>query len=282
MVKIKNCILCFSDLLKFSHKIIFSYKNYYYDICLNCNFVFQNPWPSIKIEKIYNSYQYWNYGGEASYKSYQLSRSEEATKRYKKITKYFNTNGSVLEIGCANGIFLTDFKKNGWTCMGIDPSKEMIEFGIQNYGLNLKCKKIEDLNNTTNLFDLIYMWGVDGNFYDFKKAYKKIRASLKKGGIYSFSYQDFKHPINRIFKSHKKHHHILYHFSKKSIYYLMNNLGFEILEHKLTFQKTKLSHIANVLRLGSALKSLRSVLKLKDFSITIPAISYNFVIAKKT
>jgi hypothetical protein len=89
MVKIKNCILCFSDLLKFSHKIIFSYKNYYYDICLNCNFVFQNPWPSIKIEKIYNSYQYWNYGGEASYKSYQLSRSEEATKRYKKNNKIF-------------------------------------------------------------------------------------------------------------------------------------------------------------------------------------------------
>jgi hypothetical protein len=119
------------------------------------------------------------------------------------------------------------------------------------------------------------MWGVDGNFYDFKKSYKNIRASLKKSGIYSFSYQDFKHPINRIFTLHKKHHHILYHFSKKSIYYLMKNLGFKILEHKLIFQNTKLSHIAKVLRLGSLFKSI-------DFSITVPTISYNLVIARKT
>jgi SAM-dependent methyltransferase len=274
-MKVRNCFLCFSDLLKFHHNIIFKKKNYLYDICLNCNFVFQNPWPSRKIEKIYNSYEYWNYGHKASYKSYQLSRSEEAKKRYIELSKYFNKNGSVLEIGCANGIFLTEFKKNKWTCMGIDPAKEMIEFGIKNYGLNLKCKKIEDLNNKANLFDLIYMWGVDGNFYDFKKAYKKIQVSLKKGGIYAYTYQDFKHPINRIFKSHKKHHHILYHFSKKSIFYLLKNLGFEILEHKLIFQKTKLSHIAKVLRLGS-------LFKLLDFSITVPAISYNLVIAKKT
>ena len=82
MLKVKNCILCFSDLLKFHHTNNFFKKNYLYDICLNCNFVFQNPWPSRKIEKIYNSYEYWNYGDKVSYKSYQLSRSEEVKKRY--------------------------------------------------------------------------------------------------------------------------------------------------------------------------------------------------------
>lgn len=273
-MKKKFCILCRSSRLKFHHKIIFLKKSYHYDFCLNCNFTFQNPWPQREVEKIYNTHEYWNYGGQNSYGSYQSSRSNEAKKRYIKLKKYFPYNGSVLEIGCANGIFLSEFKKNGWTCIGVDPARQMIKFGIKKYGLNLKCQKIEDSKIKRNSFNLIYMWGTDGNFFNFKKSFNIIKKVLKKGGIYSFSYQDFKHPINRIFKQHKKHHHILYHFSKKSIYYLMKNLGFKILEHELIWQNSKLSHIARVLGLNSLLKSM-------DLSITFPTISYNLVIAKK-
>ena len=65
---------------------------------------------------------------------------------------------------------------------------------------------------------------------------------------------------------------MLYNFSKKSIYYLMDTLDFEIIEHSLTWQKTRFSHIKKVL--GLKTDGI-------DFNITVPAFSYNFVVARK-
>ena len=55
----------------------------------------------------------------SSYAGYQNNRFIEAKKRYEKLIKYFDKEGSVLEIGCANGIFLNEFSKNGWECIGV-------------------------------------------------------------------------------------------------------------------------------------------------------------------
>ena len=284
-MKTDHCLLCNSILLKSSHQIKYLNNNYFYDFCLDCQFTFQNPWPPMEIEKIYNDPKYWNssdvyndsnnseFSDESSYKAYQRKRGGEAQKRYEKLKKYLPSKGSVLEIGCANGIFLSEWKKNGWNCLGVDPAKEMIEYGIENYGLDLKCSKWEDLNTEKRQFDCITMWGTDGNFYDFKAGFNKINNSLKDNGIFAFTYQDFKHPIRKVFKQIKKNcFHVLYNFSNKSIYYLMDNLDFEIIEHSLTWQKTRFSHIKKILGLKT-----NGI----DFNITVPAISYNLVVARK-
>ena len=59
-MKTASCILCGSSDLKNSHHIEFENKKYLYDFCNDCNFTFQNPWPSIEIESIYNDEKYWN------------------------------------------------------------------------------------------------------------------------------------------------------------------------------------------------------------------------------
>jgi len=283
-IKTDQCLLCNSTSLKPSHQIKYLDKIYFYDFCLDCQFTFQNPWPSIEIEQIYNDPKYWNstdvYNVEKylekkhanSYSAYQNDRTKEAKKRYNVLQKYFSSQGSVLEIGCANGIFLNEWKKNGWDCLGVDPAKEMIDYGIKNYQLNLKSCKWENLELKKESLDFIYMWGTDGNFYEFKKGFQKIHDSLRKNGIYALTYQDFKHPVRKIFKQIKLQHHILYNFSEKSIYYLMKHLGFEILDHSLTWQNTKFSHIKKILGLNT-----RGL----DFNITLPALSYNMIVLRK-
>ena len=116
-MKTARCILCDSNDLKPSHQIKFENKNYLYDFCNNCNFTFQNPWPTREIELIYNDKKYCIssnvYNGkngekisENNYANYQHTRFKEAKDRYKKLKKFLtNSNGSILEIGCANGIF---------------------------------------------------------------------------------------------------------------------------------------------------------------------------------
>jgi SAM-dependent methyltransferase len=283
-MKIRNCIVCHEESLKDSHKVEFLKKSYYYDTCSNCGFTFQNPWPNREVEKIYIDSKYWNstqvYNEKKqsleksnnSYAAYQNSRASESTKRYNKLKRYFSSPGSVLEIACANGIFLTDWERNGWKCLGVDPAKEMIDFGIQNYGLNLKCKKWEEIEIEKESLECIFMWGADSNFYEFNKGFQKIYNSLKKNGIFAMSYQNFQHPIRKIFKQIKLQHHNLYLFSKKSIHLHMKNIGFQVIDHSLTWQNTKLSHIKKILGMNT---------KGMDFNLTIPALSYNMIILKK-
>ena len=278
-----SCILCNSNKLIFSHKINFEEKIYTYDFCENCKFTFQNPWPSKDIEDFYNDKKYWNssnvYGEdkkdkhENSYADFQNNRYKEAKSRFIKLNKYLkNIKGSVLEIGCANGIFLNEWKKNEWNCIGVDPAKEMINYGINNFNLNLKAETWESLNIGNSTQDCIYMWGTDGNFYDFNEGFKKINKVLKINGIYALTYQDFRHPIRKIFKQIKMQHNAIYNFSKNSILYLMKKLGFEVLEHSMTWQNTRFSHIKKILGLNTA-----GV----DFDLKVPAVSYNLLIAKK-
>lgn len=281
----KNCILCSSINFEKSHSIIYEGKEYTYDYCKDCTFTFQNPWPDQKVEEIYNNPKYWNstnvYNEEknnktnnlvSSYAGYQNNRFIEAKKRYEKLIKYFAKEGSVLEIGCANGIFLNEFSKNGWECTGVDPAKEMIEIGKKKFNLNLIASKWEDIKIEDESKDLIYMWGTDGNFYQFKYGFEKIRKKLKENGIYALTYQDFKHPIRKIFKQIKLQHHVLYNFSKYSVLYLLKKMNFEILEHRMTWQNSRFSHIKKILGIDTG-----GI----DFNIKIPAISYNIIIARK-
>ena len=150
-------------------------------------------------------------------------------------------------------------EKNGWKCLGVDPAKDMIDYGIKNFNLDLKSEKWEQLDLEPNTQDCIYMWGTDGNFYDFNLGFTKINKSLKINGIYALTYQDFKHPIRKVFKQIKMQHNALYNFSKKSIFYLLDKLGFKVLEHSMTWQNTRLSHVKKILGLNTK----GSILRLK-------------------
>lgn len=284
-MKLSCCILCESENLVFSHKVLYKNKDYNYVLCKNCNITFQNPWPGLEIQDIYNDHDYWNSSNvyndnhegdnKNTYAVYQHSRFKEARNRYKKLSKHFkklSENRSILEIGCANGIFLNEWHKNGWKCFGIDPAKEMIEYGKKNFGLNLKSETWEETQVKEKYFDCIYMWGTDSNFYNFKNGFDKISETLKDDGIFAMTYQDFKHPIRKIFKNIKMQPNALYNFSKKSIIFLMEKLNFKILNHSMTWQNTKLSHIKKIFGVNTSGF---------DFEIKVPALSYNMIIAKK-
>ena len=52
----------------------------------------------------------------------------------------------------------------------------------------------------------------------------------------------------------------------------MDKLGFKILEHSMTWQNTRLSHVKKIL--GLSTKGI-------DFNFKVPAVSYNILIAQK-
>lgn len=71
------------------------------------------------------------------YRTDECDFIEEAIRRYSDIRA-----GSILDIACGSGIHLREFAKRGYEVLGLDASKEMVEFAVRKAAsecLNIKC-----------------------------------------------------------------------------------------------------------------------------------------------
>lgn len=97
--------------------------------------------------------------------------------------KKYKSNGSLLDIGCGNGLFLKTATEAGYNAYGIDVSKKALEFAGKEFGLSVSDKKIEDLINENKKFDVITLWHVLEHFWNPSDELKKIRSLLSDTGI---------------------------------------------------------------------------------------------------
>ena len=77
----------------------------------------------------------------------------------------------LLEIGCANGPFLTLAKDMGAETMGIDISADLVEEGIR-YGLNCRVARVEEVQG---IFDVICLWDLIEHVTAPREFLKEIR-----------------------------------------------------------------------------------------------------------
>jgi SAM-dependent methyltransferase len=106
------------------------------------------------------------------------------------LKKIFNKYGKVrniLDIGCATGSHLNELSILGFTGLGIDLNKKMINFAKENYpALKFEVKDMRKINYK-NKFDAIiclcsvFCYNVSNE--DILSTLKSFHNSLKKGGI---------------------------------------------------------------------------------------------------
>ena len=65
------------------------------------------------------------------------------------------TRGSILDIGCGTGDFLSKCKRKKWDTMGIEPSDIARKKAIENHDLTVE--KSTSLNSLNGEFDIITM-----------------------------------------------------------------------------------------------------------------------------
>lgn len=177
--------------------------------CKNCASGFLNPRPNIlNIGRIYDNY--YTHNNEEKKSIYQLVRKRIANGYVKKrfgyegedffwwgsfIAKMMPKNrskidaayrhlpnkaGTVLDIGCGNGDFLTRAKSAGWKVLGIDPDSKAIEVA-KSKGLNVRVGSIDSLEEHET-FDVITASHVIEHVHDPKEFLIKCRLHLNEGG----------------------------------------------------------------------------------------------------
>ncbi len=226
-----RCPLCQSQGInlfnKYPNRILFN--------CLNCNIIFVWPLPGQKyIKDIYKTRKYYQNNKDKiiGYRNYNNHRKILTSYYFKKLNEIDNykigKKGKVLDVGCAYGFFLQAAKKWGWQVTGVDISPYAIKMLKKNKikGIVGDLRKIKFPQNS---FDLVTTFHTLEHANDPVSLLKEIKRILKPGGMILVGVPDQKCLLARLLgkKWHGwQHEPHLFWFDKKSLYLLLNSLGF--------------------------------------------------------
>jgi 2-polyprenyl-3-methyl-5-hydroxy-6-metoxy-1,4-benzoquinol methylase len=183
---VRNCPICNNDKVTFLFKQNFNndtislMESYYVVSCDRCNMIYAYDIPSQeefnKYYKEMSKYEYHNNNGMISdgYKNHFKNI-------FKFIQPHITKESKILDIGCATGALLNEFKENGYkNVLGIEPSEQCTKVAMEQYG-------IEVSNNFNNMqegvCDLIILSSVLEHIIDIESFIKNISKLLSKDGI---------------------------------------------------------------------------------------------------
>lgn len=145
-----------------------------------------------------------------------------------------NKKGSVLDIGCATGIFLGFMKEKGWSVQGVEICAPAARYGIEKRGVPISIGTLEDAELEDGIFDVVHISHVIEHVTDPAQFIQDIFRVLKPGGILYCTTPNIAGFQAKLFKERWRSaiadHMVL--FSVHSLKQLLRSEGFKIDCHK--------------------------------------------------
>jgi len=231
MKEIKECPLC--EGTKFNNH---SEAKYWQIIdlnfveCSNCGLIFSNPMPGMEIVTRGNRALNILHNSRGTISQYR------GGKEYSFTLKRMKKNGILLDIGCAEGIFLKGVEENsGWKAEGLEIGKSTVEFANNILGIKVHHGTLDSLQNKDNYYDHIRINNVIEHIQDPVIFLNKTNKILTKGGTVYCStpngVQDgavLKTANRRGFKVNLLENHF-YYYPPKTLCNIFKHCGFEII-----------------------------------------------------
>lgn len=185
----KQCAVCQTD--KYTRNAL-KYNDLSVVKCLKCGLYFvDEEFLSAKFSELYKEDMYdnyWRYESGFYEKHWQEmeSRQEDIIRdlleESRNIDRYYK-DGKILDMGCFKGHFCKIMHDRGWETKGVDISREAIEFGKKEFGLDLYCGELKELALASGSFDVATLWGVIEHFKEPRSVIREIARVLKKKGL---------------------------------------------------------------------------------------------------
>ena len=200
-------------------------------ICKNCGLIMTSPCLDEKSNNLFydNEYPYiYRAENKPSEEKFQEQR-EEAEFIVSFIRKHTGLlNGSVLEIGCADGRNVAIFAEQGYDVCGIDLSHNYVEFG-RGKGLNLICSDAASFATNGYKYDLIVLNQVLEHFINPGRELDIISRMLKPDGYLYIAVPGVKALTFGAYRSDfllmLQNAHI-FNFTRESLCVMMSKYGF--------------------------------------------------------
>jgi SAM-dependent methyltransferase len=126
------------------------------------------------------------YYGPAYHRGISSSGEGDAVRwgRQLKVISQYKTHGSVLDIGCSSGGFLTHLEPGSWELSGIEANPEMAERARRATKGRIFAGDVVDADFAPDSFDLITCTDVLEHLYEPRLVFDKVRRWLRPGGIF--------------------------------------------------------------------------------------------------
>lgn len=203
--------------------------------CNNCGFTFTNPRPTLESLPQYYAEEYFKderhrakfYNEDSTVKVI----NQDYTNRIQDVENYVPKRGSVLEIGCARGGFLSKLRDRGWEIEGVEISQDACNLAKELYGIDQFCGVFAEYQ-TTKKFDVICMYQTLEHVPDPKEVLEKAYQMLKPNGVVvveipNINCLEMKYSADRRRLSYDLPRH-LNHFSPQFLSEQMKKMGYQI------------------------------------------------------
>ncbi len=145
----------------------------------------------------------------------------------------YKPGGTVLDLGCSSGGFLTSLAGPSWNLFGVEMSESVARVAEASCGAQVFVGDILDAPFQPESFDVITCFHVFEHFYQPSQVLAKVHQWLKPGGIFYAEMPNIDSLDASIFRSYwhslelPRH---LYHFSPRSLRRLLIDAGFSELQ----------------------------------------------------
>jgi len=235
-MKNRLCINCLKNL----QEVMFKEKLNVLDIgtveigtslCKECGSVFQNPVvPEEFMKKYYEEFSNYTNVQTNFVPSNEIKELIEKQVSFclKNISKNFDQEKKLFQIGYSNGYTLSVFKKFGWDVTGIDPSSRCASVAKNQFDIKIFTGFFENFEPKINSrYSLIVMTHVLEHIYKPKEVLLKCRNFLKEDG-YLFVEVPVLENEELLPNGYFTFEHLQY-FSEKILKNILHNCGFQVL-----------------------------------------------------
>jgi 2-polyprenyl-3-methyl-5-hydroxy-6-metoxy-1,4-benzoquinol methylase len=227
-----NCVICRGT---DSHIIEKCKKGFHVLKCLHCGLVFVSPHPQKELIESAHSDDYY-----APWLNDQRSRRIRMwEKRLQTLNSLAGHKGRLLDVGCAEGLFLEQAVKDGWSVTGTEISPFAVRHGKEKLSLNVMQGELADMKFPDDSFDAVTMWHVLEHTVNPVGVLSEIRRVLKDDGVFvmaipnldnilsQFAYRLIRGRRIHLFDPDDRELH-LYHFTPRTIRMASEKAGFHV------------------------------------------------------
>ena len=207
--------------------------------CTDCTLRFTQDIPDINsIGKYYKSENYISHTDTSQgliNRLYKIVRKRTLRQKRKLICKIAaKEKGTLLDVGSGTGAFVNEMKQNGWDVTGLEPDEDARR--VAKVVLGCELKAIDELFHLPeNAFDVITLWHVLEHVHDLHGYLQQFKKLLKPGGrlvVAVPNYTSFDASVYKEFWAAYDVPRHLYHFTPKTMQWLMKERGLKIVAVK--------------------------------------------------
>ena len=145
--------------------------------CRNCHLIYMNP-----LENVSKTNQYYREAKNTHASTVRDSYLRTAQSQLRLIQRLAGGT-NLLDIGCAQGFFLFNASKAGYTAEGVEVSQDAAAYARREFGLNVEVKPFEEVRFGEAYFDVVTLWQVLEHVPQPLMMLKEVRRILKPGGL---------------------------------------------------------------------------------------------------